>query len=571
MIRVAQAKGWVVKPRADRWHRKPTALMGGIAIFAAFLLAYIVLTRASDPWVITACMLMFGIGVYDDLREVKPFVKLFGQIVVSLVLIFKGYVFGGGILGWFGIPLTFLWVIGITNAINLLDNMDGLAAGITAIVSLASAILAFQHGQVELAAFGFTLSGACIGFLFYNFNPARIFMGDGGSLFLGFSVSYLSLAVQQGVRNSAGILVLLVPIGLMAIPIMDTTLVTIRRILSGRRIDQGGRDHSSHRLVALGLSERKAVLLLYLLAAIWGAAVFLLSTLDIVTILSILLLLTIFTVVFTLYLSSVRVYNESEERMAYLRSRGEEVKNISGIRFLLLHKKLILGVAIDMAIVSLSFFAAARTTQVDLGGDYRLLAVFIPVRILFFQLFNLYNRVWRYVATHELLGHLYAVFFSTCLLLMVNRAVGFGPALTNSFFITDFFVTLSGLIFSRLLWRALREYFDRTAAGSKKKALIYGAGDAGYMLIREIIQNYAYGLTPVGFIDDDPAKHNMSVAGIRIYGGLDHLPHALEQTGAQVVVASMRNLDAEKKERLVGLASAAGVPLLRFEVGVVAM
>ena len=182
--------------------------------------------------------------------------------------------------------------------------------------------------------------------------------------------------------------------------------------------------------------------------------------------------------------------------------------------------------------------------------------------------FDLYNRVWRYVATHELLGHLYAVVFSSAAVLIVNRVFGFGPRLTNSFFLTDFFVTLSGLIFSRLLWRALREYFDRTAASRKQRVLIYGAGDGGYILIREIIQNYRYGMSPVGFLDDDPAKRNMSIAGVRIFGGLEDLAEAIRRTQAEVVVTSMRHLDPERRARLEALVAEAGVALKRFEVSI---
>ena len=568
VIRLAHARGWIVAPRADRWHRKPTALMGGIAIYAAFMVAYILHDRQADPWILLAASVMFALGLYDDLKEVKPFVKLFGQIAVSLLLVFKGHVFGGGYLSWVGIPLTFLWVIGITNAINLLDNMDGLSAGISSIVALISAILALQQGAMGLAIFGFSLAGACFGFLFYNFNPARIFMGDSGSLFLGFSVAYLSLAIQQTSRNSSGILVLLVPIGLMAIPIMDTSLVTVRRILSGRRIDQGGRDHSSHRLVALGLSEKKAVLLLYLLSAVWGLLIYMLQESDHTMVLLLIALLTIFSVIFTIYLSSVRVYSESEEKLAYLRSRGQAMGNVFGLRFLLMHKKLILGITVDMIIVSLSFFMAARSTQVDLGGDYRMLGVFILFRILAFYLFDLYNRVWRYVATHELLGHLYAVVISSAAVMIVNRGFVFGPRLTNSFFLTDFFVTLSGLIFSRLLWRSFREYFDRSAASRNQRVLIYGAGDGGYILIREMIQNHRYGMSPVGFLDDDLAKRHMSIAGIRIFGGLEDLAEAVKRTRAEAVVTSMRQLDPEKRAALAALAVASGLVVRRFEVSI---
>jgi UDP-GlcNAc:undecaprenyl-phosphate GlcNAc-1-phosphate transferase len=350
---------------------------------------------------------------------------------------------------------------------------------------------------------------------------------------------------------------------------MDTTLVTIRRIISGRRIDQGGRDHTSHRLVALGLTERGAVLFLYALCAMWSGSVFLMTWMDTGAILLVLLILSIFTVVFTLYLGSIRVYSEPEEQLAMLRSRGENVKAITGVRFLLMNKKLILGLVIDMMIVSVSFLVAARTTQVDLHSDYRFFAILIFIRLLFFYQFDLYNRVWRYVATHELLSHLYAVLLSSFVLFMLNRYFLFGPSLTNSFFLTDFFITLTGLIFSRMIWRTLREYFFRFSSKPKRKTLIYGAGDAGYILIREIIQNNRFEMFPVGFIDDDSAKRNMSIAGIRILGGLDDFPAAVQKTGAEVVVASMRNLDEERKAQLTSMAEKLGVEFKRFDIRII--
>jgi len=169
-----------------------------------------------------------------------------------------------------GIPFTFIWVIGITNAINLLDNMDGLAGGIVCITASIAGILNLMIGQLPIAYMAFAIAGASLGFLFYNFNPAKIFMGDCGSLFLGYLVAFFGVSIQQSSGSSSAILMLLVPISLMSIPIMDTTLVTIKRLLAGRRIDQGGRDHTSHRLVAMGLSEKKAVLILYFVSALWG-------------------------------------------------------------------------------------------------------------------------------------------------------------------------------------------------------------------------------------------------------------------------------------------------------------
>jgi len=551
------------RPNERSLHRDPVPRTGGLAIVGGVFAGWLLLHPPFHLAVTLTLLALASLSFIDDVRSLPVTVRLLAHLAAGgiVMTVFPGL----PLLLWLAGMLGVAWMI---NLYNFMDGSDGLAGGMAFFGFGFYGAAAALQGDVGYACAAWVVSAAALGFLVFNFHPARIFMGDSGSLFLGFSVAYLSLAIQHTARNSTGVLVLLIPIGLMAIPIMDTTLVTIRRILSGRRIDQGGRDHTSHRLVALGLSERQAVLLLYLISAIWGLVIFLLYGSDTTTVLLLIGLLTIFSVIFTMYLSSVRVYSETEEKLAYLRSRGQAMGSVFGLRFLLMHKKLILGISVDMIIVSLSFFMAARSTQIDLGGDFRLLGVFILLRILSFYLFDLYNRVWRYVATHELLGHLYAVVFSSAAVFIVNRVFGFGPRLTNSFFLTDFFVTLSGLIFSRLMWRALREYFDRTAASRKQRVLIYGAADGGYILIREIIQNYRYGMSPVGFLDDDPAKRNMSIAGVRIFGGLEDLAEAIRRTQAEVVVTSMRHLDPERRARLESLVAEAGVALKRFEVSI---
>jgi UDP-GlcNAc:undecaprenyl-phosphate GlcNAc-1-phosphate transferase len=212
--------------------------------------------------------------------------------------------------------ITIFWLIGITNAINLLDNMDGLATGIAAI---ASAFLTFNFlaaGQATEAVMLGVFTAALVGFLIYNSNPASIFMGDSGSMFIGFFLSSAALINLAGGRSRAFVPVLAVPILVLFIPIFDTTFVTILRKLSGRAASQGGRDHTSHRLVALGLSEKRAVLLLYGLAALSGLlAVFVRQLKPDVSI----ALLAVFTLALTLlgvYLAGVKGYDEEEQSRA---------------------------------------------------------------------------------------------------------------------------------------------------------------------------------------------------------------------------------------------------------------
>jgi len=570
VIKLATRKGWVVYPRNDRWHTRPTALMGGIGVFASFTLSVIAF-GAIDGFVsasvYAAGLVMFGIGLIDDLKEVKPIVKLLAQIACSFVLIFHGFTFGGGLLAWAGIPLTFIWVIGITNAINLLDNMDGLAGGISTIIAIISGILGLLNNQYSLALMAFAIAGATLGFLVYNFKPARIFMGDSGSLFLGFSLSFLSIAVQGKLGSSSAVLMLLVPIGLMALPIMDTTLVTIKRIAAGRRIDQGGRDHTSHRLVALGLSEKKAVIVLYVISAVWGALCLLMYKFQINNLFLCIILLAVFSIAFSVLLSKVKVYNESEEKLSYLNMRGQKTDNSFSFRFFLLNKKLIFGLFTDILIIYCSFLIATKAIHINLASDYVVLATFICVKISLLYISNLYYRLWRYMEVLEVAGYFIFTSIATLILVGILFVKGKSPVYTPYFFMFDFLLTFTGIIFSRLFYRWLGEVINRNR-NIEKKVMIYGAGDSGYLLIKEILQNHRHELRPVGWIDDDESKHNMYLYGYKIYGGKDQLQNICSKIKPDIVLISTDAIDGDSEAVIKDMLAEQNIGTGRFSLSI---
>jgi UDP-GlcNAc:undecaprenyl-phosphate GlcNAc-1-phosphate transferase len=274
VMRAAWRAGWVATPRADRWHQKPTALMGGIAIFAAATLAAALSPAVGDGRALViwlAGTAIFALGCFDDRRVVLPQTKLLVELLATGAVLASRIRIGPDWPWWLSAPVTALWVVGITNAVNLLDNMDGLAAGVTAIAATAIGALLAVSGQTPAAAAAFAIAGACAGFLLFNFSPARVFMGDCGSLFLGFTLAVLALDahVVQYV-SGRGVAAYLTPLLACAVFVADTTLVTVARIRAGRPVSQGGRDHSSHRLVFAGLTERGAVLVLYGVAALGG-------------------------------------------------------------------------------------------------------------------------------------------------------------------------------------------------------------------------------------------------------------------------------------------------------------
>src|SRR5262245_21319597 len=236
---VARRIAFVAKPRADRWHRREIALAGGVGIFAAFAPA----VAYFQAWPILAgAGAMFVLGLLDDIFRLKPYAKLAGQLLVAGLTVALG-----PMLPWTPFPilneaLSLFWIIGITNAMNLLDNMDGLSAGVAVVVAVFQSAFFLLYGQLDLAAISAALAGALLGFLVFNWNPASIFMGDCGALFLGYTLAVLAMAHGYG-RARGLVIVIAAPVLVMLVPIFDTTFVTITRILRGRPLSKGGRDH----------------------------------------------------------------------------------------------------------------------------------------------------------------------------------------------------------------------------------------------------------------------------------------------------------------------------------------
>lgn len=271
-------------PGERKIHTSPIPRLGGLAIWIGVWLAALVTAHSvpSDNVLTPASTLpdlaaIFGgatvillVGMTDDRRGgMTPLAKIAGQIVACSVLLTFGIHLTAFDTPWIDIPLTYLWVLGLTNALNLLDNMDGLSAGATSIAGAFFFLLAVLNGQILVALLAAALVGSCLGFLIYNYNPASIFMGDTGSLFLGFILSVLGIKLQI---HNAQHLSFLVAALVLSVPIFDTAFVVWRRITEGRRVTQGAKDHTSHRLVLLGLNQKQAVWALYGASFLGGLA-----------------------------------------------------------------------------------------------------------------------------------------------------------------------------------------------------------------------------------------------------------------------------------------------------------
>jgi UDP-GlcNAc:undecaprenyl-phosphate GlcNAc-1-phosphate transferase len=263
----------VDKPSARKQHTVPTPLLGGLAIYVAVIVALIILGDrfyvSQVAGIFVGATLVSFLGLWDDRRGLSPFVKLGGQFLAAGIVTLTDVRIGLFPIEALNIAATLLWVVGITNAMNLLDNMDGLSGGIAAIASLFFLLFAAMSRQYLVGALAAALIGACIGFLFYNLNPASIFMGDTGSLFLGFTLA--CLAIKLRFPDNSPFVTWMVPVFVLAVPIFDTSLVIISRLRRGLNpLTTPGKDHLSHRLARLTGSPREAVLICYLIAFLAG-------------------------------------------------------------------------------------------------------------------------------------------------------------------------------------------------------------------------------------------------------------------------------------------------------------
>lgn len=293
--KIALRIGYVDHPRNNKVHAHPTALLGGVSIYVAFVLALFTTVRfgANDllSSMLIASMFLLVVGLIDDRLGMMPEVKLLGQFLAAMVVVKAGIRIDFLNNYYLNVVMTYIWIVGITNAFNLLDNMNGLSAGIASIAAFFFGLIMWGSGQLFVALISFALAGATLGFLTHNFPRAKIFMGDTGSLVIGFVLA--SLAVMGSWCTDYLTTSVAMPLVILAYPIFDTTLVTFMRLKEKRSIFQGGKDHSSHRLALLGLKKRRAVLVIYGICTALGLSALLIQRLRLPNALALLTLVVV--------------------------------------------------------------------------------------------------------------------------------------------------------------------------------------------------------------------------------------------------------------------------------------
>lgn len=563
--RFATDRGFVAKPKSDRWHKRPTAMLGGTAIFITTIAMCLLLVPMERELVVllSGSTVLFIVGLVDDILNIRPYQKLIGQLIGAVILVSFGLVIP--ITGYevVDIWITIFWVIGITNAINLLDNMDGLAVGISAIAGIALALSFAINGQIIELVFVSAFIGALLGFLVFNFNPASIFMGDCGSMFVGFLLSGSVLLGQTGGRSRGVFAILAVPILILFVPIFDTTFVTILRKIWGRKASQGGRDHTSHRLVALGLSERSAVLMLYGFAIVAGALSQAINRLETSQSLALVSLFSIVLVIIGVYLAKVKVYDASPKDL--------EKANNSPFGFLInfSHKRRIFEVFLDALLITLAYYAAFVIVlgPIDKTDEWEIFVKSLPlvvvIKIGAFLVAGVYRGLWRYTSVTDFITFTKGVILGSALSVLALLLLYRFESFSRTVFVVDALLILLALIGSRMAFRLIRQAIPLPMDADGRRVLIYGAGDGGEMVLRELRNNPTWNLLPVGFVDDDENKKGKIVHGLTVFDGNGTLAGICEEKKIDEILIAIRDLDVSKLKQLREISREHNVSLKR--------
>ena len=563
LLRAGVGARLVADPSGERWHERSTPVFGGVGIFlglVAGVAAAIAVgaTEASSELlgILGGCAILFVAGFVDDVYTLKPIAKLAAQFAAAGLVLASGLtveIIGNDVLAT---VVGLVWLVGITNAFNLLDNMDGLAASLATVSCAVFAVAALDQDAGELPlVVALALGGACLGFLPFNLRPgrsARVFMGDSGSQVIGFGLASLALA-SSWTTAGATLTSIVLPLLVLAIPILDTTLVTVRRTLERRPVTQGGTDHSSHRLVYYGLSEQQAVAALTLLAALLGATALAYNVLANARVTAVGVLIS-----FVVLVQFASFLGDLQER-----SRREDPGPSPPLwRAFLSNPRRLVEVLADFAIICVSFLAA-YLLFVDGGGTPTQRALFLAtlpillaVRYVLFVLFGIYRRIWRFASARDLLAIVAAVVLSVPITIGIVRAIRSLDDFPLEIFVVDALLCMTLVAASRLVLRLLPG-LSSVRGAPQDRVLIVGAGRSGRALARELAE------TPetrvVGFLDDNPALRRRRIHGVTVHGALGDIDGIVGELHVDEVLVTIPEAGSERLEQLVAACTAAGV------------
>ncbi len=568
--RAAIGHGAVVPFRSDRWHNHPTPTYGGIAIAGGTVASVAVMTLVVDapfPWVpaamvLAAAVVMFAVGLVDDGLQLTPLAKLLASLATGSFLLYGLSTQPSLPLTWWQTVLLIIWYAGVVHAFNLLDNMDGLAAGVALIATLA---LVFLFGTLFRPYFTAVLmgfAGAAAGFLAWNVKPARLFMGDCGSLFLGATVAGATLILL--IRPDSRLFFDWLVVGLLlVVPLLDTTFVLVLRRLAGRGVTRGGTDHLSHRLVSAGLTDRTAVATLYVLG-LAGAATAWFSWGDGLSSLPVAVLFGVCTFLLAGYLARVPAYDGEDFRALQKSSFAPFLRDLT-------FRWHAIEMLLDVVLISIVFYLSYR---IRFEGEQ--LAVFLPsftaslpavvgFKLLALHVSGAYSRLWGTFSLGDAIVLVRGVAIGSVGSVLLAAYMYRFERFSRGVFLIDAILLTLVLLVSRGAFRAMGEA-GKARQPRARRLLIYGAGSGGQLLVREMRANADWGLRPVAFLDDDASKRQRRLMGIPIRGSSETVERVLSRYRIEEVVVSTPKVSVEHERAVREACARHGIPVRRFKL-----
>jgi UDP-GlcNAc:undecaprenyl-phosphate GlcNAc-1-phosphate transferase len=572
--RTAPVIGAVVPPRPDRWHRAPTPTLGGVGIVTATALAFLVTAPFVDvgeaiAWmaVLLAAGAMFVVGILDDRLQLSPLAKLVASLATGAFLVFllAGAEPEGSLPSFYTLIGT-IWFAGICHAFNLLDNMDGLLAGVGLIAAIFLASLLGDVLGIAVVLALLTLAGSLLGFLFWNRPPARLFMGDSGSLFIGALIGGASLVPIFHSRVafvSPAVFVVLI----LVVPLFDTGFVLVLRRLAGRKASKGGTDHVSHRLVSLGFSERSAVRIHYLLGIIGGVTAWGLMRVSVVEPwLPLVAIFGVLVILVGIYLARVEAYNAEDFKALQKSSFAPFLRDIA-FRW---HAGQVL---LDLVLITVCYYLGWR-----LRFDGEALNTFLPYftaslpvvlgcKLAALYVSGLYQRSWETFGLRDLTAVARGVGLGSLLSVLAAYYLYQLEGFSRVAFVIDALLLTMAIVATRASFRTMN-LVAATRNKKSRRVLVYGAGAFGQLLVREMRANTAWNMNPVVFVDDDPAKASRWIGGVPVRGTIDQLEQILDQYSVEEVVLSSPAINGSVEHRVRDLCARLQRPVRRLHMDI---
>lgn len=579
VIRFAKLVGAIDYPNERKVHKDPIPRLGGISIYLSFVISLYILsyietiniyiTTKTVFMLIVSATVVLLLGMWDDIRELKPGKKFLGQCIAATIVYIAGFristvtSFSGDMmyLGILDYPITLLWIVGITNAFNLIDGLDGLAAGVAIIAGMTIFSISIVKDDIMSAILVLTFVGGIVGFMRYNFYNAKIFLGDSGSLLIGFTLAIFSILSKT--KSSTAFSVIF-PLLVLGLPIMDTMLSMLRRFIKSLKSDQSSsrgkysiksifypdKNHIHHQLMNFGFSQRKVVILLYIVSVIFGIGAFTITMVN--TLVAVPILIGIALIIF------IGITQLGYKEMAILRNgtflpifERPLVKNTS-FQFLL-----------DFFSIMFAFLASTYFATLSGGHNefYRYSSFLNYVLISSVQIVILRTGgIYKFTLKQFALGDVIkiaklvtiSVFTSWFLFSIVYQSPFYFPI---TMYILDFYILSTLIIGGRLLFKILHYFAKANNHDGKINVLVYGLPHPnGVNILECFLQNGNSDYKPIGILDDDPYLEGKHVNGYKILGSHWNLHTILNNNVVHEILVFPNNVNSEVLERVIKIA-----------------